>query len=203
MKLSTSDLARVALLAAISVPLMLFDFPLPFFVGFLKIDVSDVPAVIATCSMGPIAGLLTELVKNLVKLLFKNDTNGVGELANFLVGAAYVLPLGIVTSTRNNHRFMTRTHIVQARRFIFGAVLGVLAMVLASCALNYFLLIPAYSALLKMPMDSIIAMGAAINPSINSLWKLVLLSVAPFNLIKAILVSVLGYLLYRLLERFL
>ncbi|MDR1641335.1 MAG: ECF transporter S component [Clostridiales bacterium] len=203
MKLSTADLVRVAILAAISVPLMLIDFPLPFFVGFLKIDVSDVPAVIATCSIGPFAGLLTELVKNLVKLLIKNDTSGIGELANFLVGASYILPLGIVTSTRNNHRFMTRTHIVQAKRFIFGAVLGTVAMVIASCLLNYFLLIPVYSRILQLPISGIVAMGTAVNPGINSLWTLILLSVAPFNLLKAILVSALGYLLYRVLERFL
>jgi riboflavin transporter FmnP len=200
MKLSTSDLARIALLAAASAPLALFGFPLPFFVGFLRFDFSDTPAVIATCSIGPLAGVLVELAKSLASLALKDQANWLGELSGFLAGAAYVLPLGIVCSTRNNHRFMTRTHIVKPARFSAGAAFGAIAMVAVASLLNLFLLIPLSA---DVSQSAAIAMGNALNPGITSMWSLAIFSIAPFYLLKAVAISVVGYLFYRLLERFL
>ncbi|MDR1539849.1 MAG: ECF transporter S component [Clostridiales bacterium] len=203
MKVSTTDIVKVGILAAVSVPLMLFDFPLPFFVPFLKIDLSDVPAMIAAVSLGPLQAVFTELIKNLVKLLIKNDTGGVGELANFIVGCAYILPLSLVCVNRNKHRFMTRTHVVTTARFAVGASLGAAAMVAVACLVNYFVLIPVYAAVFNLPVSEMVDMGHALNSRITDLRWLVLLSIAPFNLIKAVVVSLVGYAIYRLFKRFL
>jgi len=95
-KLNTQSIIKVALLAAIGRILMFMEFPLPIFPSFLKIDISDIPAVIGTLSLGPTAGVVIELIKNILKLLTGTSSMGIGELANFVVGAAYILPLGII-----------------------------------------------------------------------------------------------------------
>ena len=105
---------------------MMFEFALPIFPSFLQIDISDLPALVGAVTMGPTAGVLIELVKNVLHL-FKTSTAGVGEVANFLVGIALVLPTGIIYKKQRN-----------IAGFIMGVGLGCVLMVLTACAFNLY-----------------------------------------------------------------
>src|SRR5699024_2547807 len=93
---ATSSMVKIGMLSGLGMILMLLDFPLPIFPTFLKFDLSDAPAVIGAFAMGPAAGVMIEFLKNVLKIIVRSNTGGVGELANFLVGIAYVLPLALI-----------------------------------------------------------------------------------------------------------
>jgi riboflavin transporter FmnP len=185
--LNIQAMTVTAMLAAVSSVLMFFDFPLPFFPSFVKLDFSDLPALIGAFSMGPIAGITVEFLKNLIHLT-QTQTGGIGELANFLVGGALVIPAGLIYQ-----RDKTR------RGAVIGMIVGSIAMAIVGALANYFILIPFYTAF--MPLDEIIKMCAAIIPAIDRLGKMILLSIVPFNLFKAIVVCSLTFLAYKRLSR--
>ncbi len=181
-------LVCVGMLGAISVILMLFEFPLPFIApSFYELDFSEVPVLIGAFALGPAAGVLTELLKILLNLVI-NGTNTafVGELGNFIMGCAFVLPAALIYK----HKKTRKTAIL-------SLVVGVIFMTAASLLVNALLLLPAYAAAFGMPIQTFIDMGAAINPNVNGIWTFVLLTVAPFNLVKGILVSIVTMLLYK------
>lgn len=177
-----------ALLAAIASILMFLNFALPIFPSFVKMDISDVPALIATFAIGPHAGVLVELIKNTINLTH-TTTGGVGELANFSIGCAFVVPAGLIYR-RNKTR----------RGAVTGLVAGLVSMTFTASVANYYVLIPLYSYFI--PMETIIGMYRAINPYANTLFKAILMSVVPFNLLKGTLVAILTLSLYKRLSRF-
>ena len=133
------------------------------------------------------AGVLIEAVKILVKLLLKpSSTAYVGELANFCIGCAYIVPAGIIYM-----KHKTRKHAIA------GMAVGTVVMVLAGCLLNAYIMLPFFSRFYGLPMDSLIEMGTAINPAINNVFTFVAIAVAPFNLIKAALTSLITFLIYK------
>lgn len=178
----------VGMLAAISTVLMLFEFPLPFIApSFYELDFSEVPILIGAFALGPVAGVLTELVKILLNLVINGtDTAFVGEFANFVMGCAFLLPAALIYKKKKSRRSA-----------LIGLIIGVIAMTVAGVFLNALVLLPAYSAAFGMPMQVFIDMGTAINPSINGVWSFVTLAVAPFNLIKGFLVFLITMLLYK------
>ncbi|MCD8196891.1 MAG: ECF transporter S component [Lachnospiraceae bacterium] len=185
---SVRTLVCVGMLGAISVILMLFEFPLPFIApSFYELDFSEVPILIGAFALGPAAGVLTELLKILLNLVI-NGTNTafVGELGNFIMGCAFVLPAALIYK----HKKTRKTAIL-------SLVVGVIFMTAASLLVNALLLLPAYAAAFGMPIQTFIDMGAAINPNVDGIWTFVLLTVAPFNLVKGILVSIVTMLLYK------
>ena len=188
--LSTKNMAVIGIFGALSGLLMLFELPLLFVApDFYKLDLSEVPVMITTFALGPLAGILTELVKLLVKFLIKgSSTGGVGELANFLIGCAMLVPAGLLYQVKKTKK-----------NALLGMGLGTLCMAGAGVVLNALLLLPFYSKL--MPMERIIAAGTKIFPQIHSVWSFALWCVAPFNLIKGIVVSVLTALLYKHVSR--
>ena len=175
---ATRMIVCVGMLAAISTILMLFEFPLPFLApGFYELDFSEVPILIGAFALGPVAGVLTELVKVLLNLVVNGtQTAFVGEFANFVMGCMFVLPASLIYKMKKS-----RKH----------AVIGLAVFI------NALVLLPAYAKAFGMPIDAFVEMGSAINPAINSLWTFVVLAVAPFNLIKGVLVSVITVLLYK------
>lgn len=180
-------IVKVGVLAAMAAVLMLLEFPLPIAPSFYELDFSEVAVLIGSFSLGPLAGVLIEGIKILLNLLLNGtDTFFVGELANFLMGCAFVLPAAFVYHNKKT-----------LRRAFVGMGLGTLSLVLVSALCNYYLMIPAYVYLAGSPMDTIIGMGAAINPAIQDLLSLILVAVVPFNLIKGVLCSVLTALLYK------
>lgn len=180
----THKLAVTAMLSAAATVLMALDFPIPFLIPpFVKMDFSELPALLAAFSLGPASGVLVCLVKNLVNLLM-SSTNGVGELCNFLLGACFVIPAGLL------YRY---------KKTRWGAIAGSLtgAAVMAVCSLpiNYFISYPFYTAF--MPLETIIGMYQSLLPSVDGLLSCLLIFNVPFTLLKGLLDMLLAFLVYK------
>lgn len=184
-------MTRTAVLAGAAVILMLMDFPIVFMPGFLKMDLSEIPAIIGAFSMGPLAGLWVMLLKNLLHLT-NSQTAGIGELANFLVGSAFVLTAGFIY-----RRYKSRQGAITA------LLAGTIAMTVAAAALNYWVLIPLYQAVLNFPGEAVVKMGHAVNPFIINLKTFILFAIIPFNVLKGLLVSLITILIYKKLSHLL
>ncbi|SES86368.1 Riboflavin transporter FmnP [Natronincola peptidivorans] len=181
---TTSNLVKMSILGVISYVLMFIHFPLPMFPVFLKIDVADVPALIGGFALGPVAGMLIQLIKNFLHLVTKTSTGGVGELSNFIVGTAYVVPAAMIY-----HMKKDRTHA------IIGVMVGTVVMALAGALSNYYLIIPFYSNF--MPIDAIVQTGTVINSRIVDVKTLVIYGITPFNIFKGLLIAFVTLLIYK------
>ncbi len=185
--LNTRKVAVCGMFAAIAAVLMVLEMPVPFAPPFYGLDLSELPALVGTFAFGPVAGVLIEFCKVILKILFKPSTTAfVGELANFVIGCSYLLPASAVYllhKTRKNA--------------IIAMLAGTLCMTVFGTAFNAVYLLPKFAQMFHMPMEEIIAMGTEINPSIHSVTSLVILAVAPLNLLKGGLVSVITLLIYK------
>ena len=180
-------MAQMGMLSAIAVVLMLFEISLPFAPSFYEIDFSEVPVLIGCFTMGPLAGAIIELLKILLNFAINGTaTAGVGEVANFLIGCAFVIPAAVIYKKKR-----TRTGA------IIGMVTGTLFMTFIGCFLNAFVLLPTYAKAFGMPIDALVGMGTAVNSHITSLTTFVIFAVAPFNLLKGFLVSLIVFLIYK------
>lgn len=189
--LKTRYLVRVGVLGALGFALMFLDMPLAFIAPpFMKLDLSDVPGLISGFAMGPIYGVLVQLIKNILNLS-KTSTGGVGELSNFIVGSSFVLVSSLVYKRDKS-----------MKSALIGVVLGVMTMAALAMASNYFVVFPLYAKLM-IPMETIINMGKAVNPNIDSLWKMMLLSVLPFNLIKGAVNGLVTFMVYKKVRKYL
>lgn len=177
-------LVMTALLSALATVLMFVSFSVPFVPSFIKLDLSELPALIAAFSMGPLSGVAVCLVKNLVNLLFTYSM-GVGELCNFLLGVAFVLPAGLIYKKHNNRKGA-----------LIGALTGALTMGVISIFINYYLVYPVYAKLL-MPMDVILGMYQAINPKVSNLWQALCFFNAPFTFVKGLISVAITFLIYK------
>ena len=186
MKLKTKQVVLMGMFGALAAVLMLFEVPLPFIApSFYGLDISEVPVLVGTFAMGPVAGIVIEAVKILVKLLLKPSTTGfVGEFANFVIGCSLVVPAGLIY----------RRHKTKGSAVLAMAV-GTILMAIAGAVLNALVMIPFYSHF--MPLENILAAGAAIQPAVSSVWGLAIFCVAPFNLLKGAIVSRLTALVYK------
>ena len=191
--LSTRKLSLIGLFAAVSALLMMFEIPVPFAPPFYKIDLSELPILIIAFAYGPVAGVMTEFIKILLKLVLKSTSTAfVGELANFTVGCSMVLPASIIYLEKK-----TRTMAVNA------LIAGVLTMTVVGSAFNAVYLLPKFAELFGMPLEAIVGMGTKINPAITSVGTMALFAVAPLNLLKGGIDSVLTMILYKRLSPFL
>ena len=186
-KLGVKAIVKIGMLAAIAVVLMLFEIPLPFAPSFYEIDFSEVPVLVGTFAMGPFAGALIELIKILLNFVITGtSTAGVGELANFIIGCSLCVPAGLIYRmhrTRNNA--------------LIGMAVGTVCMTAIGCIVNAFVLLPTYATAFGMPIHALVEMGTAVNPNITSLTTFVMFAVAPFNLLKGVLVSLIVFLIYK------
>lgn len=181
-----------AMLGALAALLYLFDFSVLFLApGFYKLDFSEIPVMIGAFYLGPVGGVLIELVKCLLKLVVKGTTTAfVGDLANFVVGCAFIVPAAIIYHWKRTKKTAKTALLV-----------GTLTMTVFGSAFNAVYLIPAFSRLYGMPLEAIVEMGTAVNPAITSVAGLALFAVAPLNLIKGVLISVPTMLLYKRISR--
>ncbi len=186
-KMGIRTVVQIGMLSAIAIVLMLFEIPLPFAPAFYEIDFSEVPVLVGCFVMGPLAGAAIELVKILLNLVINGTiTAGVGEAANFLIGCALCVPAGIIYR-RNKTR----------KGAIIGMAAGTVVMTILGCLLNAYILLPVYATAFGMPIDSLVEMGTALNKNITSLSTFVIFAVAPFNLLKGVLVSSIVFLIYK------
>lgn len=182
-RVNTRSMAVTAVLGAVSAALMFVAFRVPLMPSFIQLDVSELPALIAAFSMGPLSGVAVCLIKNLVHLLV-TTTGGVGELSNFLLGAAFVLPAGLIYRTHKDRKGA-----------LIGSLAGALAMALCSLPSNYFITYPFYAML--MPMEAILDMYRAINPNVKTLTDALVWFNMPFTFVKAMLSVAITFLIYK------
>lgn len=180
-------LALGGMLSALATILMFLSFSVPLMPSFIKLDFSELPALFGAYALGPVGGLMVCLVKNLVNLLF-TTTGGVGELSNFLLGAMFVVPAGIVFKLMPSRKGA-----------LLGGVIGAALMAVLSVFSNYYVVYPVYTAF--MPMDSIIGMYRAINSNVSDLWDALLWFNMPFTFVKGMLSAVMCFIVYRPIER--
>jgi len=189
-RMNTKVIAKIGVLSAVATVLMLFDFPLWFAPNFYKLDFSEVPVLLGTFAMGPVAGVAIEFVKILINFVLNGtDTGGIGELANFAVGCSFIIPAGYIY----NHKKSFSTAII-------GLVAGTIILTTIGSLMNYFVLLPVYAKVYGAPLEAFINMGNVINPAITDLKTLVMYAVAPFNLFKGVVVSSITILIYKKLS---
>ena len=182
----TKILTKTAMLLIIAVVLQTIEFPLPIFPDFLKIDLSDIPAILGTFALGPVAGVSIELLKNILRVVFGlSQSAGVGELANFLIGIALILPAGIIYKTKKSKKYA-----------IIGLSIGIVVMVFAGALTNYYMIMPFYIKA-GFPLEQILAIAAAVNPLIVDMKTLILYAIVPFNIVKGLIVSIVTILIYK------
>lgn len=181
-------LVKIAMLSAVATVLMLFEFPLPFIAPpFYEMDFSEVPVLIGAFALGPMAGVAIEAIKILLNFILNGTiTAGVGEVANFVMGVVFVLPASMIYM---RHR--------TKKNALLGLIVGGLSMVVLSCFINSFVMLPIYGKAFGVPVESFVQMAAKIHPSIDTMFEFAVLCVAPFNLIKVALVSLITMLLYK------
>ncbi|MBO4767520.1 MAG: Gx transporter family protein [Lachnospiraceae bacterium] len=183
----------IAMLTAVAIVLMMFEFPVPFIPPFYKMDFSELPIIIGAFAMGPVAGVIMEFLKILLNLLFTGTgTAFVGEFANFIMGCCFIVPASILYYAHKTKK-MSR----------IGLGVGCAAVTVCSCLLNAYLLLPTYGKLFHMDLDVIIGMGAEKNAGIKTLTTFIIYGVAPFNLIKYGLVSIVTIFIYKHISRLL
>ena len=184
--LSVQYLTRIAVLTALSSILYMISIPI---VAFYSLDLSNLPVLLGAFSMGPVAGLIILGLKSLIGCL-TSSTMYVGELADFIMGAAFMLPAALIYQ-RNKSR----------KGALIGMITGTVALILAGCLTNAYLLIPFYMKAFGMPMEAIIGMCAQALPFVDTELKVILFVTAPFNLLKGVVVSALTLVLYKRVER--
>lgn len=187
---STRELVTIGLFSALAYVLMLLESP--GYLGFLRIEFSDVPAILGGLGYGPAAGVFIELIKNLIKVL-STKTIGAGELSNFLVESAFVIPLSII------YRKWKGKH-----KLLVGYVVSVISMCIAGMLVNYFITVPIYSNMFG-GMEALIGfvggMTPGFLPTIDSMWKLIVIGITPFNVVKGTMMSVVSYYVFKLVKK--
>lgn len=191
--LKTSTLVKISILSAIGYILMFISVPLPMlFPEFLKIDISDLTALLGGISLGPMVGISISFLKNLLQFVTgMSTTGGVGEIANFLIGGSFVFTVSYIYSKKRN---------------LFGVILGLISgiviMTIVGCIANYFIILPFYSTI-GFSIDAVVSMGSKINPAINDKLTFVIWIIAPFNILKSLIMSLLTLPMYKKTEKIL
>lgn len=184
----THKMTVAAMLSAASAVLMFIDFPVPVMPGFIKLDISELPALLASFSLGPVYGVVVCLIKNLVNLA-RSSSSGVGELCNFLLGAVFVFTAGLVYKKMKNRK----------GAFI-GALIGAFVMAALSLPINYYITYPFYLRLYSMTSEQMVGVYQAILPSVKSLLGCLLIFNTPFTFVKGLIDVGLTFLIYKRLS---
>ena len=184
----THKLTVTAMLSAVAFILMFIEFPIPALIpSFVKLDISDLPELLAAFSLGPIYGVAVTFLKNLLHILIKGTSSAyVGELFNFVMGSVFAFSAGFIYQRKKSRK-----------NALLGSVVGAVLMAVLSVPLNYFLVYPAYVVCYGLPLEAIIGMYQAILPSADSLSKCLVIFNLPFTFFKGMLDVVLCFLIYK------
>ena len=183
--LSVQYMRRIAILGALSAVLFPLEIPI---VAFYKLDFSTLPALLGAFSMGPLPGLAILLIKDLSRLAYSSSMY-VGELADFIMSAAFILPASLIY-----RKHKTR------KTALVGMAVGTLCMIVVSVLVNWKMMIPFYMTAFHMDMEAIIGMAQKALPFVDTEWKVLLYVTAPFNLLKGFVLSLLTFVLYKRLS---
>lgn len=181
---STKNLVLISLLSAVAYVLMLLHFPIKF-IGFLELELSDVPAIIGGILYGPAVGVIIELIKNLIKAITATTTGGVGELANFVICSAFVLPASILFRRMKG----------KGRALVSFGV-ATISMVVVGALINYFIMVPLYAKVFG-GMDAVINLSSQMIPAIKDLGTIVIFGITPFNIVKGIILGIVSNYIYK------
>ncbi|HZG79916.1 MAG TPA: ECF transporter S component [Brevibacillus sp.] len=178
---ATKRLVTIPMLAAVAFILQYLEFPIPFTPSFLKLDFSTLPALIGGLMYGPVAGIIIEVMKNVLHMLFKN-TDGliIGEVANVLAGSVFVVSAVLMQRLAKGKQ-----------GFLTGLAIGALLMTVVMAFMNAWFLLPAYAALYQMPMEQLLSSFGA-----DSVWSLILYGIVPFNIFKGAILALVAYPVY-------
>lgn len=182
---STKELVLIGMLAALSFILMLIKLPFSF-LGFLEVEFSDIPAAVAGFMYGPIPAVVIEIVKNILKGITTSHTVGIGELANAIVASAYMFPT-----------FFLFHKLKGKKKLYVSFAVGTICMAIVGALTNYYVLIPMYSKFIPGGIDGIINLAAETVPVIKDVAGVVVLGITPFNIVKGIAISGIGYLVFQ------
>jgi len=185
----TAYLTKIAMLGTLAFIVMLIEFQIPIFPPFLKMDFSDLIPLLGALAMGPVAGMLSQLIKCILHWLFASTTGGVGDIANFIVGSVFVMTAGFIYKKKRSRK---------------GAVIALLcatlAMVVAGAFSNYFIMVPFYAAMYfknSGGVQGVVDLSARVIPAIDSKLTLILYAFCPFNLLKGIMLTIITLPLYK------
>lgn len=185
-KADVRKLTVTAIMAAVSTVLMFLSFSVPFMPSFIKFDFSELPALIAAFALGPVSGITVCLIKNLINL-FNTTTFGIGELSNFILGCAFVLPAGLIYKKKKT-----------IGRAFLGSMIGAVASAVISFFSNMFVVYPIYENL--MPKEIIIKAYSVILPSVTTLWQAILFFNVPFTFLKMLVDVAITFCVYKYLS---
>ena len=180
-----NKLVKVAILSAMAFILMFIQFPIPLAPPFMKVDLADVPALISGFAMGPIYGVLVQLIKNLLNLT-KTTTGGVGELSNFIVGSLFVFISAVLYKKKKTKK-----------NAIISMIIGMVVMTIAATISNAFFIFPLYGKIMGIDLNAFVDMTRAANSMVTSYFTLMIFSIVPFNLIKGSIEILVTRLLYK------
>lgn len=176
-------LTMTAMLAGVASVLMFFSFNVPLMPTFIKMDLSELPALIGSFSLGPVSGVTICLIKNLVNLM-STTTGGVGELSNFILGTSFVFPAGLIYKKMKSRKGA-----------LVGSLTGAALMAVISIFSNYYIVYPVYTAF--MPLENILDLYRTINPNVSNLLDALLWFNCPFTLVKGLLSVGISFLIYK------
>lgn len=192
-RFSLHSLVLTGMLGAVGALLMILEFPVPFVPPFVKFDLSELPVILGGCMMGPGAGAFAAVVKVTLNFLLNGTTTmGVGEAANLWGSLCYVVPAALFYGRQ-------RTKRAAAQALLWGTLCASSLIVLG----NFFVFFPAYARLLGLKMETVIGMGHAANAAVTDLYTLMIYALLPFNLFKYGVTSLLAFVMYKRLKRFL
>ena len=176
------------ILAGVSTVLMMLSFSVPFMPSFIKLDISELPALLAAFAFGPVEGVMVCLIKNLINSFF-SSTGCIGELSNFILGCSFVIPAGLLYKYGKNRKFA-----------IIGSTAGAVSMAVLSLPINYYVMYPAYMAVMGFELEAIVEAYQMIYSGVNGLFACLLVFNVPFTFLKGTVDVVLTFIIYKRLS---
>ena len=184
-KLNIRALTLTGVMGALAFGLMMLEFSIPIMPAFIKLDFSELPALITGFAFGPLWGIAVCFIKNFIHV-FISSTGAIGEISNFVLGAVFVGVSAIIYKNKKNKKWA-----------LISCVIASAVMAVFSVFSNYFVVYPLYVKVLGMPEAAILGMYQAILPSVDNLFEAIAIFNLPFNFVKMIIVSVICFAIYK------
>ena len=178
-------MTSIAVMSAVAMVLQFIEVSIPIMPSFIKLDFSDIPELIIAFAYGPISGAIVCLLKNLIHMPLSSSAF-IGELSNFLLGCAFVIPAGLIYK----HNKTKKTALI-------ASIAGAFVMAILSVPINYFIIYPLYANVLGLPIPVIVGMYQAILPAADTLVKDLLIFNLPFTFVKGMIDAAFTFVLYK------